>query len=295
MIDFIQYTINGALIGSLYAMIALAFNVIYRAGRILNFAQGEIVILGGFLVWWFASAINLPLWLGVIAGFAGSTLIGLLLEKGIFRPMIGQPIFSLVMITIGLMILLRGFMLITWGPCQRPFPAVFSIFPFEIGPFIFNQSILLGGLISLAVFALISILFEKTKWGLKLSVVAEDHLVAQSLGISVKGSIAIAWAVGGIISTFAAIIFLNASSLGFLASEIGLYALPVALLAGLESIWGLPLAGLVVGVGQALAGAYIDPYMGGGGVSEAFPYILMLIIILIRPQGLFGWRIIERV
>lgn len=295
MTDFIQYTINGALIGLLYALIALAFNVIYRAGRILNFAQGEIVILGGFFVWWFVSAINLQLWLGVILGFLASILIGLLVERGIFRPMIGQPIFSLVMVTIGLMILLRGFMLIIWGPYQRPFPEVFSMHPFEMGPFIFNKAIFFGGFISLLVFGLISILFERTKWGLKLSVVAEDHLVAQSLGISVKASIAIAWAIGGIISTFAAIIFLNASSLGFLASEIGLHALPVALLAGLESIWGLPLAGIVVGVGQALAQAYVDPYFGGGAVSEVFPYVLMIFILLIYPQGLFGWKIIERV
>jgi len=292
--EFLQYTVNGALIGMLYAMIALAFNVIYRAGRILNFAQGEMVILGGFLVWWFFS-FDMPLWLALLTGFGGSAVIGLLIERGIFRPMIGQPIFALVMVTIGLMILLRGLMLVIWGPAQRPFPEFFSRVPFIWGPIILNQAILWGGLISLAVFAGISLLFEKTKWGLKLTVVAEDHQVAQSLGISVKWSIAFAWAISAVLSTFASIVFLNASSLDFLASGIGLRALPVALLAGLESIWGLVLAGLIVGVGEALAGAYLDPYLGGGGMSEAFPYILMLFILLIRPQGLFGWKIIERV
>jgi branched-chain amino acid transport system permease protein len=295
LIDFLQYIITGIFIGMLYALIALAINVIYRAGRILNFAQGEMVILGGFLVWWFASSLQLPLWLGLAAGFAVSILIGLLIERGIFRPMIGQPIFSLVMTTIGLMILLRGVMLVLWGAQQRPFPAVFPTKPLLLGPIILNQAVFWGGVISIVVLALISFLFEHTKQGLKLTVVAEDHRVAQSLGISVRAAIAIAWAIGGGLSTFAALVFLNGASLDFLASEIGLRALPVALLAGLESIWGLALAGIIVGVGEAVAGAYLDPYLGGGGFSQTFPYVLMLFIVLIRPQGLFGWKIIERV
>jgi branched-chain amino acid transport system permease protein len=308
-IDVIQYVLDGALRGMLLALIALAFIVIYRAGRILNFAQGEVVAVGGFFVWTFVSvpllhgplhalAQALPSWLFVVIALIlaaiAVSVFGILIERVIFRPLIGQPVFSIVMATIGLMILLQGIMLVVWGAEDRPFPLIFPRGAVRLGPFIFTRSIFWGGIISIGVFALISWLFERTRWGLKLTAVAEDHQVAQSMGISVKKSIAIAWVIGSLLSAWAAIVFLNGQTLTFAAASIGLQALPVALLAGLESIWGAPLGGVIVGVGASLSAAYLDEYTGGAA-SEAFPYLLMLLILLVRPQGLFGWKIIERV
>lgn len=294
VIDFIQYTADGVLKGMLYALIALAFIVIYRAGRILNFAQGEIVVLGGYFVLTFCSLVALPLWLSLPLAFLGVAAVGIIIERGIFRPLIGQELFSIVMVTIGLMILLQGLIIVIWGGMERPFPAIFGLDPVHIGPFLFTRSIFIGGIIALLAIALLFFLFERTRWGLKLSAVAEEHQIAQSLGISVKRSVAIGWIISCVLSTIAAIVFLNGQSINFAASGIGLKALPVALLAGLESIWGAPVAGLIVGIGEAWAAAYLDPYTGGA-MSRAFPYILMLVILLIRPQGLFGWKIIERV
>jgi len=159
---------------------------------------------------------------------------------------------------------------------------------------LFTRSIFWGGIFSFLIIFILSWVFEKTRWGLKLTIVAEDHQMAQSLGISVKRSIGIAWMIGCAISTFAAIVLLNGKEIHFSHSIIGIQALPVVLLAGMESIWGAPLAGLIVGLGASWADAYLDPYTGGV-MSEAFPYLLMLIVLLIRPQGLFGWKIIERV
>jgi len=212
----------------------------------------------------------------------------------IFRPLIGQPTFSIVMATIGLMILLQGLTLVVWGAEDRPFPLLFPRGAVKIGPLVFTRSIFWGGIISLGLFGVVSWLFERTRWGLKLTAVAEDHQVAQSMGISVKKSIATAWVIGSLLSAWAAVVFLNGQTLTFAASSIGLQALPVALLAGLESIWGAPLGGVIVGVGASLAAAYLDEYTGGAA-SEAFPYLLMLVILMIRPQGLYGWKIIERV
>jgi branched-chain amino acid transport system permease protein len=171
---------------------------------------------------------------------------------------------------------------------------VFPEAPVKFGELIFTSSIFWGGIISLGLIVGLSWVFERTRWGLKLTAVAENHQVAQSMGISVKTSIAIAWIIGCVLSTFAAIVFLNGQTLTYAAAVIGLHALPVVLLAGLESIWGALLAGLIVGVGQSWAAAYLDPYTDGV-MSQAFPYILMLFVLLIRPQGLFGWKIIERV
>lgn len=309
LIDLIQYTIDGALKGMLYALVAMGFIVIYRAGRILNFGQGEVVVIGGFIIYSFISIPffpamiksilgPIPAWLFVMIALVISGVVisvfGLLVERFIFRPLIGQPIFTIIMVTIGLMLLLQGLIIAIWGGEDRPFPFLFPERAVIIGPFIFSRAIFWGGILSVGVFSALSFLFEKTRWGLKLTAVAEDHSVSQSMGISVKKSIATAWVIGCLLSAWAAVVFLNGQTLTFAASTIGLAALPVALLAGLESIWGAPLAGIIVGVGESLAAAYLDEYTGGA-MSEAFPYLLMMVILLIRPQGLFGWKIIERV
>jgi branched-chain amino acid transport system permease protein len=294
IVDFFQYSIEGLLKGMLYAVIALAFIVIYRAGRILNFAQGQIVILMAYIIWTLIAMAHMPLWPALLISFLLSLAVGLIIEKGVFRPLIGQPIWALVMVTIGLMILLQGVIQVSWGGSEKPFPAVFPEKPVIIWELVFTSSIFWGGLISFFLIFSLSWVLGRTRWGLKLTAVAEDHQVAQSLGISVKRSIAIAWMIGCALSTYAAIVFLNGQTLTFAASAIGLHALPVVLLAGLESIWGSLLAGVIVGVGQAWAAAYLDPYTEGA-MSQAFPYLLMLLVLLIRPQGLFGWKIIERV
>ena len=294
LIDFFQYTIDGALKGMLYALIALSFVVIYRAGRIFNFAQGEVLVLGGYLVLTFCTLFSLPFWLGLILAILSMAVIGVIIERGIFRPLIGQELFSLIMVTIALIFILQGVTIVIWGGMERPFPFIVAQEPFRVGPFLLNRPILLGGIISLGLIALLSFLFERSRWGLTLTAVAEEHKIAQSLGISVKKAIAIGWAISCILSTVASIIFLNGQAINFTASVIGLQALPVALLAGVESIWGVPLAGLIVGLGEAWAVYFLDPYTGGA-MSRIFPYILMLVILLIRPYGLFGWKTIERV
>jgi branched-chain amino acid transport system permease protein len=221
-------------------------------------------------------------------------LLGLLIERGIFRPLIGQPIWAIVMVTIGLMILIQGITQVIWGGGERPFPTIFPQAPVKLGPLVFSSSIFWGGLISLFIVLGLSLVFERTRWGLKLTAVAENHQVAQAMGISVKISIATAWMIGWALSSFAAVVFLNGKVLTFAAAAIGLHALPVVLLAGLESIGGALLAGIIVGVGESWAAAFLDPFTEGAS-SQAFPYVLMLIVLLIRPQGLFGWKIIERV
>jgi branched-chain amino acid transport system permease protein len=294
MVAFLQYAITGVLIGILYAVIALAFIVIYRGARLFNLAQGEIVAVSGYLVAGFVAFPFLPFPLAVLAAFACSIGLGVAIERIVFRPMVDQPIFAVVMITIGMMILLRGVMLMIWGPEPRIFPQFFPAEPVRIGPLLFPQSIFWGGVISLPLIAAISWFFEKTLRGLTMSAVAESHAIAQSLGISVIFSTAVAWGMAGGLSTFAAITFLSGQSLTSLVADIGMRAIPVALLAGLESIWGALLAGIIIGVGESLAVGYLDPYTVGSA-SEGFPYIMMVIILLIRPQGLFGWKIIERV
>lgn len=294
MIEFLQWIFSGVLLGLLYSMIALGLIVVYRSGRIVNLAQGELVVLGGFLTWWFAVMSGLPLWLGVIIAFGIMALLGVLVERGVFRPLIGEPMFALVMMTIGLLLFLRGLVLVIWGGQPQAFPAILPTELVVLGPFGFAPAMFWGGLLSLAVTVALIWFFERTRWGLRLSVVAEDQVVAQSMGVSVKLAVGIAWVIAMLLGGLGAIVFCNDKTLTFLASEIGFRALPVALLGGMESVRGAPLAGLMIGISEMLARGYIDP-LTGGGMSAVMPYIIMIIVVLIRPQGLFGWRIIERV
>lgn len=288
------YVANGALTGLLYALIAMSFVIIYRSGRVFNFAQGEIVIVGAFLVWTFMSAFDLPVWVSVPLALLASMLLGVLIERLILRPLVGQELFAFVMVTIGLLIFIRGAVLIVWGPEVRYFPAVLPLAAVKVGPLVFDRALVIGGAVTLVVAAVMSWFFNHTQLGLEMTAVAEDHQTALSLGISVKRSIAVAWGISGLLSTVAAIIFLNGKGMTFNASDIGFAALPVALLAGLESIGGAVLGGLIVGIAVGLAAYFLDPIFDGG-VAAVFPFVIMVIILLVRPTGLFGWKTIERI
>lgn len=294
MIEFLNYLINGALIGLLYALIAMGFVVIYRASKVFNFAQGELVVFGGFLVWWMIMELGLPMWAGLPLAFAAAVAFGLLIERLFFSRLVGESVFSMVMVTIGLLILIRGVILVAFGPQVRPFPIVFPLAPIMVGDLLIPRSLLYGGLLTIVIGFGLSWFFNKTRAGLRMTAVAEDHQVAMSMGISVRRSVAFAWALGSVLSTLGAIVYLSGKSLNLLTSEIGMAALPVALLAGLESIGGLLLAGLLVGIVQGLAMAYLDPLVGGA-VGSVLPFIIMLLVLLIRPTGMFGWKTIERV
>ena len=294
MIDFLNYLINGTLTGLLYALIAMGFVVIYRASKVFNFAQGELVVFGGYMVWWTVIQMGMPLWIGLPVAFVSAAIFGLMIERIFFARLVGESVFSMVMVTIGLLILIRGVVLVLFGPQVRAFPMVFPIDPLIFGDILISRSMLYGGLLTIVIGFGLSWFFNKTRTGLTMTAVAEDHQVAMSMGISVQRSIAFAWILGSVLSTLGAMVHLSGRSINMLSSDIGLAALPVALLAGLESLAGLLLAGVLVGVIQGLASAYLDPLVGGA-ICSVFPFIIMLLMLLIRPTGMFGWKTIERV
>jgi len=294
IIEFINYTINGALLGLLYSLVAMGFVVIYRASKVFNMAIGEMIVLGAFLLWWAIQSRGMHPALGIAVALGISVLIGLAIERLLFRRLIGESVFSMIMVTIGLLILIRGVVLVIWGPQERPFPAIFPLTPIILGEMIIPRSLAIGGLIAVLAAVALHWFFNRSRTGLAMSAVAEDHQIALAMGISVRRSIAFAWALGGVLSVISSMVYLSGKSLTFMSSEIGFAALPVALLAGLESIGGLLLAGIIVGVVQALTAAYIDPLIGGNAAAVV-PYIFMLVVLVVRPTGMFGWKRIERV
>ena len=289
--ELLQVTLEGTLTGLLYGLVALAFVVIFRASRIVNLAQGQLVLVGAYLMGTLMTSLPLPV--AIVLALAASLLVGVMIERLVFRPLIGQPVFSIVMASIGLLILLQGLVQLVWGAQTRPFAQIFPEGNWKLDTLLINKRLLIGALITLVAVEALRLFFMKTRIGLRLAAVAEDHFVALSLGVSVEASTRIAWAAGAFVSTLAAMILLSGNVLGLQAGDIGLRALPVALLGGLESLRGAVIAGVLVGVGEALAAHYLDP-LTGGAMSLVFPVMLMVVVLLVRPQGLFGWKVIER-
>ncbi len=294
MTSFLSHVVTGALIGLLYALISMGFVIIYRAGRVFNLAQGEVLAIGAFLIWSFALYFNLPLWLAVLLGFGASIILGLIIERVILRPLVGEEMFALVMVTVGLLIFLRGLILVIWGADVHYIPPVFDEKGVFIGPLILDRGLVYGGIITILAAAFFSWFFNRTRIGLEMTAVAEDHQIALSLGLKVKWSIAAAWALSGVLCTMSAIIFVGGKGMTFLVGDIGMTALPVALFAGLESIGGLIVAGLIIGISAGITEYYLDPIFAGG-VAQVFPFVIMIIVLIIRPTGLFGWKTIERI
>lgn len=289
--NFIQILIDGLLTGLVYGLVALAFVVIFRASRIVNLAQGQLVLVGAFII--MALMQYMPPLAAVCLGLPLAVLAGLLVERLVFRPLIGQPVFSVVMASIGLLILLQGLVQMIWGAQTRPFPQVFPEGAFKLDELLVNKRLLCGAVITIVLVEALQWLFMRTRVGLRLAAVAEDHTIALSLGVSVRRATQVAWGLGALLSAIGAMVLMSGNVLSLQASEIGLRALPVALLGGLESLRGAALAGVIVGVGEALASHYLDPY-SAGAASQLFPYLVMILVLLVRPQGLFGWKTIER-
>jgi branched-chain amino acid transport system permease protein len=289
--DLLQITIEGVLTGLVYGLVALAFVVIFRASRIVNLAQGQLVLVGAYVMGSLLTSVPLPA--AIVLALGASLLLGVVIERFVFRPLIGQPVFSIVMASIGLLILLQGAVQLFWGAQTRPFAQIFPEGSWKLDTLLVNKRLLIGAAITIAAAEAMRIFFLKTRIGLRMAAVAEDHFVALSLGVSVQASTRIAWAAGAFLSTLAAMILLSGNVLGLQAGDIGLRALPVALLGGLESLRGAVIAGAIVGVGEALAARYLDP-ITGGAMSQIFPFMLMIGVLLVRPQGLFGWKVIER-
>ncbi|TCT13436.1 amino acid/amide ABC transporter membrane protein 1 (HAAT family) [Tepidamorphus gemmatus] len=298
MIKLIQILIEGALVGLVYGLVAISFVVIYRASRIINLAQGEVLVFGALFLWTFTLGLRsigyeMPLLVAIALTIGACVAFGVGLERFVFRPLIGQPAFAIFMASIALLILLRGTAQLIWTAETRSFPVILPEGAFNLGPFLINTRLMIGGLFTVALTMALHLFFTRSRRGLRLAAVAEDHNTALSLGISVRAAIAIAWILGAIVATCGAVVLLSGRIVSLEVAHIGFKALPVALLGGLESIRGAPLAGIIIGVGEALAMTYLDPHTNGAA-SGILPYLVMVAVVLIRPQGLFGWKKIER-
>lgn len=297
MTYFAQLLVTGFSIGCIYALAALGFVLIYKASRVINFAQGELLAIGAFLVFAFAAWLRLPIVLAFALALGLTFLLGLGIERAFLRPMIGEPIISVIMVTIGLGSLLSGLVFFTpFGTLTSRFPSFLPAQPLRFAGLIVRWEQLLGvGLTALFLVALIWF-FTRSTLGIAMRAVADDQLASLSVGVSVERVFGLAWAAAGMSATAAGFVVGSLFGLEFASlTAIGLKVFPVVILGGLDSIAGAVVGGVIVGVLEQLATGYLDVFVPGGGTGDVFPFLVLLVILLIKPYGIFGTKEIERV
>jgi branched-chain amino acid transport system permease protein len=285
---------NGVLIGLMYSLIALGFVLVYKATDAVNFAQGEFVMIAGFIAVGTLTVLGLPLWVSVAAALIGMIAFGFALERVMLRKLIGRPVIAVVMATIGLAAILRG--LGPFGIFQgtRTLPLPLPDEPFIIGPLFIPPIQLLGGIVSLVFLGGFGYFFLKSRKGVAMRAVADNQQVAMAMGINVERYFGLAWAMTGVVSALGGILWGNMLGVDVNLALVGFKVFPVVILGGLDSIPGAIIGGLIVGLVENVAAGYVDPYVGGG-TKDFAPYVLMIVALMIRPYGIFGKRIIERV
>ncbi len=290
----LQVIVTGIATGGVYGLIALGFVLIFKATGILNLATGVFMTLGAFICLTLLTKLGLPFWLALAGTLAVAVLLGVLLERLILRQMIGEPIISVIMVTIGLSSILHGLTHIIWSPDYRSFPEIFPPEPLDLS-FAVVPSGLLWGFMFAAVATMVFILvFKFTRTGVAMRATASDQQAALSMGISVRRIFALSWSFGAVAAFIGGVVIGNISGISIYLGDIGLKVLAVIILGGLDSIGGAILGGLIIGILENLAGLYLDPLVGGG-VKGVAPFLILVLILMIRPYGLFGKKIIERV
>jgi branched-chain amino acid transport system permease protein len=285
---------NGILIGLMYSLIALGFVLVYKATDAVNFAQGEFVMIAGFVVVGGLTVLGAPLWLSVAAALFGMVGFGFVLERVMLRRLIGRPVIAVVMATIGLASILRGLGPFTIFSGTRPLPLPLREEPFEIGFLLLPPIQLLGAVVSLGFLAAFSWFFLKSRKGIAMRAVADNQQVAMAMGIDVERYFGVAWAMTGIVSALGGVLWGNLLGVDVNLALVGFKVFPVVILGGLDSIPGAVVGGLIVGIVENVAAGFVDPYVGGG-TKDFAPYVLMILALMIRPYGIFGKKIIERV
>lgn len=287
---FLNLLMSGLVIGSLYGLISMGFAIVYRATGMVNFAVGETMMLIAYISY------NLAQFPGL--GFAGlllttisiSVLLGLLIERIFIRPMLGEPMFSRVMVTIGLAVVIRSAVILIWGVEPKAYPRPLGDEVIKFG----ELALYPGQIFSLVVMALLCLMmwafFRHSRVGIAMRATSNNETTALLMGINVKRISAISWALSSVFAAFAGLSFCLMFSLEPEISQMGLRGFPASILGGLDSVIGGAFGGLVIGVAENMAGGYL-----GRGLKEIAGFVLIIVVLMVKPYGLFGQREIERV
>jgi branched-chain amino acid transport system permease protein len=295
---FFEVLIGGLLSGVMYALVAIGFVLIYKASGVFNFAQGAMVFFAALTCVGIIDKFGVSIWLAIPITMAVMVVLGLAIEKVVLRPLVNQPEITLFMATIGLAFFIEGLAQLLWGsqvhkldlPIEDvPIPYLLDNYNIIVSQF----DVTAAGICAVLVTAL-ALLFSKTKVGRALRAVADDHQAALAVGIPLQQIWAVVWSVAGLVALVAGLLWGARNGVQFALTFIALKALPVLILGGFTSVPGAIVGGLIIGASEKLAEVYLGP-MVGGGIEGWFPYVLALLFLLVRPEGLFGEKIIRRI
>lgn len=290
----IQVIVSGIATGGVYGLIALGFVLIYKATSILNFASGTFMTIGAFICLTVMTSTGAPFWMAFISTLIFAFLLGLVVERVILRQLIGEPIISVIMVTIGLASILHGLTHIIWSPEFRSFPEIFPPDPLDLRFAVVPSGLLWGFIFAIIGTIIFILLFKFSRTGVAMRATANDQQAALAMGISVRRIFALSWSFGAIAAVIGGIVIGNISGISIYMGDIGLKVISVIILGGLDSIGGAIIGGLIIGILENVVGLYLDPIIGGG-VKDVAPFFILVLIIMIRPYGLFGKATIERV
>jgi branched-chain amino acid transport system permease protein len=294
---FIEVLAGGLLAGVMYSLVALGFVLIYKASGVFNYAQGSLVFVAGLT---FVSLLerNVNFWLAVAITLVVMVAVAVVTERVVLRPLVNQPPITLFMATIGLSFVLEGLSQMVMGAQPHGLELGIPDVPIEWlsqkANINISQLDLFAALVAGVLVAGLALFFQKTRIGRALRAVADDHQAALAVGIPLQHIWAIVWAVAGFVALVAGLMWGARNGVQYALTFVALKALPVLILGGFESIPGAIVGGLIIGASEKVAEVYLGPYVGGG-IESWFPYVLALAFLLVRPQGLFGEKIIDRV
>jgi branched-chain amino acid transport system permease protein len=294
---FFQLVVSGIVVGSIYALAALGFVLIYKSSKVLNIAHGQIIAAGAFIAYALTGMVGIPIYISFFLSMVITFFLAMSVERVFLRRLIGEPIISVIMVTIGLMSIIDGLIFLTpFGSVNFSFPIFLPRTLISFGGVSISWTQLVGVIVTFIMIGGFSWFFKKSTVGISMRAVSDDQFASMSVGISVPRVFGLAWATAGLSAAAAGVIIGNITGLNFETLQaFGITVFPVVILGGLDSILGAVVAGVIMGIIQQFASGYLDGNWGLNGTAEVLPYIILLIILLFKPHGLFGIHEIERV
>ncbi len=294
---FLQLVASGIVVGSIYALSALGFVLIYKSSRVLNIAHGQIIAAGAFVTYALTVWVGIPIYISFLMSLIITFFLAMSVERVFLRRLIGEPIISVIMVTIGLMSILDGLIYMTpFGAENFSFPEFLPKTPIALGGVSISWTQLVGVIITVILIVGFTWFFKRSTLGISMRAVSDDQMASMSIGISIPKVFGLAWATAGFSAAAAGGIIGNITGLNFdTLRAFGIIVFPVVILGGLDSVFGAVVAGIIMGLIQQFAAGYLDGNWGLSGTADLLPYIILLIILLFKPHGLFGIHEIERV
>ena len=292
---YLQLIVNGLVVGGIYSLVALGFVIIYKATKVVNFAQGELVMAGAYVCFALTVQFHIPFIWAFLVTLVFSVLLGLIIERLVLRPLIGEEHISVIMVTIGMSSVLKSLVQLFWGTQIKVYPQVLPTEPVVIAGLPVAPVYIAAFALSAALFAVFSLFFKYSRTGVAMRATAFDQQAAQSMGIGIKNIFAMSWCIACVVSAVGGVILGNINGINAQLGHLGLKVFPAVILGGLDSLLGAALGGLIIGVLENVCDGAARQLLDLGGVREVAAFIILVVILMIKPYGLFGTREIERV